>query len=410
MKRFVRTRAGALLVGSAAFAAACGSDSPIDPTPPQPGNSVITGNITQNRTLSADTVYQLRGIVQVQNGATLTIQPGTRITGSPISDAANRVSALIVMRGARLVAEGTRDRPIVFTSAATGGDADPRYPGDWGGLVIVGNATTNRQGRVTVEGPSPADTVSWNGGTDDNDSRLAALRARGVRRRRGGTELGAELLHLLRRRARYAAGVPPGADGARRPLRVVRRHRGRPLPRLLRSGRRPLRRGRGVSRPQQVPDRPAVVQDRPAPGRHRRGFGRAERLRGRRLRRHRRHLPAGVRQHPVQHAGLRQLHHRWAPVRTCSTRPAAAGCGAADRTVSSAPTSDAAPAASGSTASSPAGRNARISIFDRRPTRGWKQDSIFVGEHPLRREPRQLRRRRRHEPGPLRPGRPLRHR
>jgi hypothetical protein len=170
MKRFVRTRAGALLVGSAAFAAACGSDSPIDPTPPQPGNSVITGNITQNRTLSADTVYQLRGIVQVQNGATLTIQPGTRITGSPISDAANRVSALIVMRGARLVAEGTRDRPIVFTSAATGGDADPRYPGDWGGLVIVGNATTNRQGRVTVEGPSPADTVSWNGGTDDNDS------------------------------------------------------------------------------------------------------------------------------------------------------------------------------------------------------------------------------------------------
>ena len=118
---------------------ACTGDDPILP-PVQPGAAVITGNISQNRTLYADTVYQLRGIVQVTNQATLTIQPGTKITGSPIADVANRVSALIIMRGARLVAEGTRERPIVFTSAAAGGASDPRYPGDWGGLVIVGNA------------------------------------------------------------------------------------------------------------------------------------------------------------------------------------------------------------------------------------------------------------------------------
>jgi hypothetical protein len=170
MKPLVRRSAVVLALGSLVTAAACGSDSPIDPQPPQTGSAVISGNITQNRTLFADTVYQLRGIVQVQSGATLTIQPGTRITGSPIADVANRVSALIIMRGARIVADGTRERPIVFTSAAAGGTADPRFPGDWGGLVIVGNATTNRQGRVTVEGPSPADTISWGGGTNDNDS------------------------------------------------------------------------------------------------------------------------------------------------------------------------------------------------------------------------------------------------
>jgi hypothetical protein len=160
----------ATLAGAILAAAACSGDSPVVP-PPATGEAVLSGNITQNRTLSADTVYQLRGIVQVTSGATLTIPAGTRITGSPIADVANRVSALIIMRGARIVAEGTRERPIVFTSAAAGGSADPRYPGDWGGLVIVGRASTNRVGAVTVEGPSPVDTIRWDGGTmDDDDS------------------------------------------------------------------------------------------------------------------------------------------------------------------------------------------------------------------------------------------------
>jgi hypothetical protein len=158
----------AVLAAATLGTTACTGDDPILP-PPVTGAAVLTGNISQNRTLYADTVYQLRGIVQVTSGATLTIQPGTRITGSPIADVANRVSALIIMRGARIMAEGTRDRPIVMTSAAAGGAADPRYPGDWGGLVIVGNARTSRVGAVTVEGPSPVDTIRWDGGTNDAD-------------------------------------------------------------------------------------------------------------------------------------------------------------------------------------------------------------------------------------------------
>jgi chitodextrinase len=38
----------------------------------------INANITASRTLFADTVYTLSGFIQVTNGATLTIQPGTR--------------------------------------------------------------------------------------------------------------------------------------------------------------------------------------------------------------------------------------------------------------------------------------------------------------------------------------------
>jgi hypothetical protein len=169
MKRITRERIVGLVTGLVLMGVAgCEEDS----TGPdvEPGAATLSGSITANRTFYADTVYTLQGIVQVMNGATLTIQAGTKITGSPISDVANRVSALVVGRGARIVAEGTADAPIVFTSAAAGGAADPAYPGDWGGLVLVGRASINRQGAVVVEGPSPVDTIRWDGGTSDNDN------------------------------------------------------------------------------------------------------------------------------------------------------------------------------------------------------------------------------------------------
>src|SRR5690606_13606726 len=65
--------AGTLLAG-------CDDDSPTGPTGPisncDPG--VLCENITQNRTLYADTVYTISGFIQVTNGAQLTIQAGTR--------------------------------------------------------------------------------------------------------------------------------------------------------------------------------------------------------------------------------------------------------------------------------------------------------------------------------------------
>lgn len=137
---------------------------------PGAGGTVdVSADITTATTWTADRTYRLTRIISVANGATLTIQPGTRIVGPAVADGTNpTVAALVVLRGARLVANGTRELPIVFSSGAASGAA--AFPGDWGGVVLVGNATSNRTGRTVVEGPSPVDTVSWNGGTADGDN------------------------------------------------------------------------------------------------------------------------------------------------------------------------------------------------------------------------------------------------
>lgn len=164
----------ASLVGASLWLSACSTDLSFgtepETTPPTPGANVVrvTADVTTNTTWTADKVYQLTRIISVANGATLTIQPGTRIIGeSIVAGQAPPVTALFVLRGARLVANGTRTNPIVMTSAAPEGQ---RAPGDWGGLIIVGNARSNRTGRTVVEGPPPADTVSWNGGVNDSDN------------------------------------------------------------------------------------------------------------------------------------------------------------------------------------------------------------------------------------------------
>jgi hypothetical protein len=105
----------------------------------------INTDITANRTLYADTTYTLKGFIHVANGATLTIQPGTTIKG----DYNTLGSSLFILRGAKIQAVGTADAPIVFTSSRAAG---VRQPGDWGGLILVGNALINRSGTVEVEG------------------------------------------------------------------------------------------------------------------------------------------------------------------------------------------------------------------------------------------------------------------
>ena len=128
----------------------------------------VTADITTNTTWVSTNIYQLTKIVSVANGAILTIQPGTKVIGGTIpGTGAPPVTALMVLRGARIEAIGTAIAPIVFTSSAAAGG---RFPGDWGGVILVGNASSNRTGRTVVEGPTPADTVSWNGGNLDNDN------------------------------------------------------------------------------------------------------------------------------------------------------------------------------------------------------------------------------------------------
>ncbi|KFF13517.1 hypothetical protein N6B72_09410 [Chryseobacterium soli] len=96
-------------------------------------NLILSGKITSNLTLKANKTYKLRGLVYVSNGATLTIEPGTKIVGE-----ADKNGSLIITRGSKIMAEGTASNPIIFTSEKP----SPKR-GDWAGLVILGAAPTN---------------------------------------------------------------------------------------------------------------------------------------------------------------------------------------------------------------------------------------------------------------------------
>lgn len=184
-----KTLFAALMVALAGFAADAGAQT------------VVSGNITTNTTWSG--VIVMQNAIFVKDGATLTILPGTIVRGQPRSSAVSPGSTvgtpgtLIVTQGGRLVANGSANSPVIFTTAATDNDnngvaddvdsngfADTWEPGDvflddtpttaplaplnkagngnvslWGGVVILGNAPTNNAeksgvgyGKAIIEG------------------------------------------------------------------------------------------------------------------------------------------------------------------------------------------------------------------------------------------------------------------
>ena len=125
--------------------------------------ALLDGDIVRDRTLSPDTLYRLATFVHVKAPATLRILAGTRIEGL-------YGSALLIERGAKIDAQGTAAAPIVFTSAQPEGQ---RQPGDWGGLIVIGNARINRTPPVLLEGTGTGPSnppLDYSGGSDDNDS------------------------------------------------------------------------------------------------------------------------------------------------------------------------------------------------------------------------------------------------
>jgi hypothetical protein len=137
---------------------ACGSDGDNGTSPSEQQSQVLTGSITSSRTLTANTTWVLSGTVFVRAGATLTIEPGTRIVG----EKATR-GTLVIDVGAQINANGTRDRPIVMTSDQPQGS---RARSDWGGLILNGRAPLNVPGG-TAQGEG--DTGAY-GGDDPNDN------------------------------------------------------------------------------------------------------------------------------------------------------------------------------------------------------------------------------------------------
>jgi hypothetical protein len=154
-------------VAAAVALAACSDDNGGGPGPtPQPGDAVINQDLSASRTLHADTTYTISGYIKVASGAVLTIEPGTTIVG----DTAVSGSSLWILRGARIEANGTATAPIVFTSQRAVGN---RKPGDWGGIIIVGNGIINRNSGgapILTEGGAAGQEENYAGGTNNADN------------------------------------------------------------------------------------------------------------------------------------------------------------------------------------------------------------------------------------------------
>jgi len=104
----------------------------------EPNDGEVRGSIDEDTVWSEDTI--LDGIVTVKDGAVLTVEPGVVVRGK-------NGSALVIAQGSRLEAVGSADAPIVFTSSQAEGS---RARGDWGGVVLLGEAETNLMGGIGI--------------------------------------------------------------------------------------------------------------------------------------------------------------------------------------------------------------------------------------------------------------------
>jgi hypothetical protein len=98
-------------------------------------NITVTTDITANANWTSNNIYILYGDIIIKSGATLTIQEGTIVKGDKTT-----LSRLVVAMGGKLVAQGSPERPIVFTSNQASGS---RARADWAGLAICGRAPVN---------------------------------------------------------------------------------------------------------------------------------------------------------------------------------------------------------------------------------------------------------------------------
>ncbi len=109
--------------------------------------TTVTGNISTNTTWSG--IVYLDGFVHVINNAELTIQPGTIIRGKQ-TDASVTPGVLVIARGSKIHAVGTSANPIIFTSIKD--VSAGRSAGDWGGVILCGNARVNLHTLTTAQG------------------------------------------------------------------------------------------------------------------------------------------------------------------------------------------------------------------------------------------------------------------
>ena len=142
-------------------------------------NTEHRGAITADETWSADKIHYIDGRCWVENHATLTIEAGAIIKGRTGTEA--NASALIIARGAKIMAQGTADKPIVFTSELdniglgekTGTNLTETDREKWGGLIVLGSARISAEDgddEAQIEGIPATESYGKYGGTNDEDN------------------------------------------------------------------------------------------------------------------------------------------------------------------------------------------------------------------------------------------------
>lgn len=146
------------------------------------------GNGTGTVTWTANNTYILDGFVFVNDGQTLTIEAGTVIKGAEGQEA--DASALIVARGGKIMAEGTAEKPIIFTSVLDdlNGSVGLTQRGLWGGVIVLGKGVLNSSPGVSnIEGIPTTEPRGEYGGSDDADNSGVITY---ISIRHGGTNIG----------------------------------------------------------------------------------------------------------------------------------------------------------------------------------------------------------------------------
>ncbi|RKS55839.1 hypothetical protein BC962_0811 [Gillisia mitskevichiae] len=158
MKKSIKSIALITSMLSALFFGSCSNDDNFfdegdqGGTPVNPIASNLNGSISANLTLDPNVSYKLTGSLSVESGVKLTIPAGTSITAN-----VGQEVYIVVKKGAQIDVQGTQNNPVRMSSASGS-------PGDWGGLVLLGDATTTEGIDATAEVGG-----FIYGGTDDTD-------------------------------------------------------------------------------------------------------------------------------------------------------------------------------------------------------------------------------------------------